>query len=483
MLHMLNRLRPAPQLPLGRMTKERTRRGLVAAAGGVVLLVMSVSALLGHGRRYEHPLAPEINASVRVPVDAVTVARAAAVARASLEEGRLEEESSIAQSAREIEQTAASGQKRDELKEHSERIADRPHYVTSIHAELSSAQNEENLLHDEGENKVSERDESIWHRHDDGTASYVGSSIHSVKSASRVESSTRDVENATGIEEDADSISQTDRTSSTESENLASPLAESASVEPKNVYTDNSSTRSYTYGGSSPSAGGPSNSNGDYFSGARGARNGGGGGVEAIDSEGASVERLTTRDFGIAFGIAVAHSAVVPAGDREHLSRHDVTNDKAYRRLVRTGQLGELMARYADALENAAAGGDESLVYVRHHKLYAARTLPASTVLGEYGGRYMRSAQVSTGEYWWDLPEMLVNGKPEAWGIDATEWGNALRFCNDLGPGSWNVVMRYVPWNGHWHVVYETLTPVLENEELSVSFGSSYWATRRNGSP
>lgn len=58
------------------------------------------------------------------------------------------------------------------------------------------------------------------------------------------------------------------------------------------------------------------------------------------------------------------------------------------------------------------------------------------------------------------------------------EMGNALRFCNDLGPGSWNVLTRYVPWNGLWHVVYETTTDVRKDEEFSISYGKAYWSRR-----
>ena len=173
--------------------------------------------------------------------------------------------------------------------------------------------------------------------------------------------------------------------------------------------------------------------------------------------------------------------------NREYLSLHDITQDDTYEHLRTTAQLGPLLARYTDALENAAAGTEESLVFVRKasrtemgYGLFASRSLPSGTILGEYGGRYKRISDSDADEYAWRLPEMFINGTKEQWTVDAGDWGNALRFANDLGPGTWNIAVKFIPWNGHWHVVYETSTPVLEGEELSVAYGTQYWARRRN---
>ena len=479
MMQLLNRLRLGQRLPpRRRMFKERGGRVLIAAAGGVILLVMSVSTLIGHSHHQEQTLAPEINSTVRVPVDGGRVARAASSKSvATLEDRKVAEENTIAHSTHQIEvnDIAEQKQKLAELADGSKVIVESAHQDNSVSTEVSNYQQERNGIHDELLNRESELNESSWNHHDDAADTYIDSSIHAETRENALESSVQESDNATTKEPDTDAV-PIDK-SSVDTGKLASLIAEGAHNEPHNTAGDAPTTRLYGDGVSTSSEGAQVNADADYLS---GVPETGASGVYTIDSEGGSMERLTTRDFGVAFGIAVAHCAVVPVGERAHLANHVVTNDEGYLRLVRTGQLGELVARYADALENAAAGGDESLVYVRNHKLYAARSLPAGTVLGEYGGRYTRSSRDSTREYWWDLPEMTVNGTREAWGIDASEWGNALRFCNDLGPGSWNVAMKYVPWNGHWHVVYETLTPVLENEELSVSFGANYWAARRN---
>lgn len=84
----------------------------------------------------------------------------------------------------------------------------------------------------------------------------------------------------------------------------------------------------------------------------------------------------------------------------------------------------------------------------------------------------------------WKVPALKMihddgTSHDEIWGIDAIEAANELRFCNDLGPGTWNVAVRYVPWGGLWRVVFEATANVGENEELSVPYGMEYWARRR----
>lgn len=74
----------------------------------------------------------------------------------------------------------------------------------------------------------------------------------------------------------------------------------------------------------------------------------------------------------------------------------------------------------------------------------------------------------------------MSDTRDEQWAVDAGEAANELRFCNDLGPGTWNVAVRYVPWNGIWHVVFETTAAVREDEELSVPYGAGYWARRQS---
>lgn len=122
---------------------------------------------------------------------------------------------------------------------------------------------------------------------------------------------------------------------------------------------------------------------GEYFAGVRTP------GAAAHGAAGAT--RLTARDFGGAFGLAVARGAVVSSGMRRRMRGHDVTRDAFYARLRRAGMLERYAARYASAL----VVGAKATVYVGRagrgvlrRGCFASGSLRNGLVLGEYGGRY-----------------------------------------------------------------------------------------------
>lgn len=205
-------------------------------------------------------------------------------------------------------------------------------------------------------------------------------------------------------------------------------------------------------------------------------------------------ESVPVRDFEGRFGIPVTNTCVVPVKARRRLKGHDITQDALYKSLKRSGQLAGLLARYAGAIEpgvESAGDGGDNLYSVRlaagqdrGFGIYAERAIANGTVLGEYGGKYVLASEVDDPEYAVSVPALSLlddNGemRKEAWVVDASEMGNALRFCNDLGPGTWNVEAKFVPLNGLWHVIYETIAPVAKGDELSVAYGTAYWERRQ----
>ena len=64
--------------------------------------------------------------------------------------------------------------------------------------------------------------------------------------------------------------------------------------------------------------------------------------------------------------------------------------------------------------------------------------------------------------------------------INSENKGNLLRFVNDLEDYNVEAFMAPIPKgiNGRWKVFYKTTKDIEPDEELSISYGISYWKNK-----
>ncbi|MBS3904229.1 MAG: SET domain-containing protein-lysine N-methyltransferase [Simkania sp.] len=113
--------------------------------------------------------------------------------------------------------------------------------------------------------------------------------------------------------------------------------------------------------------------------------------------------------------------------------------------------------------------------------LFATKTIPADTDLGEYVGEvYLtdKNAKVRAGfsEYTWMIPI-----KECFFFVDAGKVANELAFINDyrgLQPKP-NVMARWTVHRGAFYFVYATMREISAGEELLVDYGDNYWSTMK----
>jgi SET domain-containing protein len=77
----------------------------------------------------------------------------------------------------------------------------------------------------------------------------------------------------------------------------------------------------------------------------------------------------------------------------------------------------------------------------------------------------------------WDYPSRDFFGNRIDLGLDARLKGNYLRFVNHDGDNC-NAKAEDIPFNNAWFVYYIAKRDILPGEEITVSYGSDYFATR-----
>lgn len=109
--------------------------------------------------------------------------------------------------------------------------------------------------------------------------------------------------------------------------------------------------------------------------------------------------------------------------------------------------------------------------------LFARDDLKVDTVIGEYTGVL---TLVHNTEYTWSYPTNIVNNTNPYYilGIDSRKKGNLMRFVNAAPYENCNVVVRYIPYDNFWHILYITSSPVPKDMQLFVSYGDDYWSER-----
>eukprot|EP00177_Eucheuma_denticulatum_P007210 GFKZ01013119.1.p1 GENE.GFKZ01013119.1~~GFKZ01013119.1.p1 ORF type:complete len:576 (-),score=128.13 GFKZ01013119.1:800-2527(-) len=206
---------------------------------------------------------------------------------------------------------------------------------------------------------------------------------------------------------------------------------------------------------------------------------------------------ITMTNIEEVFGIKQANTTVLSNHMQMLLVNHDIRDDVEYQELEAAGNFSEFVAKYVPLVKRGSGsllGGrspsvfTDNLYVVRHsgdskkgYGVYATAAIPADTILAEYGGELADLDYIESGQYAWETPEMLIrdpkNGSVMnvSLVIDATKVGNLMRFVNDLGEKYHNVEPYWVPVDNFWHLFYVTTKDIQAGEELSVSYGDSYW--------
>jgi SET domain-containing protein len=162
----------------------------------------------------------------------------------------------------------------------------------------------------------------------------------------------------------------------------------------------------------------------------------------------------------------------------EHLLDGDAKNDERYTNNPEyTDRLSELYVGYAPELVN------QRQIYVKWagkemgYGVFANMNLPANQFLGDYVGIVTDDRENT--DYMWNYP--TKDGG--SYGVDSRYSGNMLRFVNDVRKDMLNCEVVYYVKNNMWSIGYRTTKPVMKDEQLFVSYGSSYWRARHKHDP
>lgn len=206
---------------------------------------------------------------------------------------------------------------------------------------------------------------------------------------------------------------------------------------------------------------------------------------------------ITMTNLEEVFGIKPSNMTVISKDMQKLLADHDIREDTEYQELLADGNLTEFVGKYVPMVHRGSGsllGGrspsdfTDNIYVVRHsgdskkgYGVYATAKIPADTILAEYGGELADLDYIESGQYAWETPEMLIrnptNGSVRNLSlvIDATKIGNLMRFVNDLGEEHHNLEPYWVPVDNFWHLFYVTTKEIQAGDELSVSYGDSYW--------
>ena len=107
---------------------------------------------------------------------------------------------------------------------------------------------------------------------------------------------------------------------------------------------------------------------------------------------------------------------------------------------------------------------------------FASKHIEADEVLDIYSG--VVTHKNPNMDYEWTHPRLKVTD--EICGIDARIGGNSMRFVND-NPGQRNLIPMQAQHGDLFYLVYASgKKPIQKGKQLFVSYGSSYWNTRKS---
>ena len=107
--------------------------------------------------------------------------------------------------------------------------------------------------------------------------------------------------------------------------------------------------------------------------------------------------------------------------------------------------------------------------------VFAEDDIVEGQLIGVYTGVVQDRALVHDKDYAWAYPTKTLQGEKVS--IDARFKGNEFRFVNDnVNP---NCYMKFIIGKDNlWHGCYIADRNILQGEQLFISYGPDYWATR-----
>lgn len=185
------------------------------------------------------------------------------------------------------------------------------------------------------------------------------------------------------------------------------------------------------------------------------------------------------KDFVRQFGVIPLHKTIVDSAVAALVAAHDIRQDPAY--LNEQEEVERMAAKYGALIEEGTANDD---------RFYAAWTGPekgygmfprvpikAGDCVGVYAGVITNGSMASAYAWGYNSDRQIqTEYDPDGLGlvVDSEKMGNMLRFANHESPEP-NTEAQMVPYKNLWHVLYIAKRDIAPHEEVTISYGDSYW--------
>lgn len=193
-------------------------------------------------------------------------------------------------------------------------------------------------------------------------------------------------------------------------------------------------------------------------------------------------QKFYMEDFLSYFGIEPIHNTVIDPSLKALVDAHDITTDDLYKN--NEDEMKYRIQKYSTWIDRGSEG--DKRFYVKYtdvnrgYGLYADTYIRKGDVLGVYAAELTNSSY--TTDYTWTYSSVIKNeqGKPIDLGLDSKEKGNWFLFVNHADKAKdLNCEVIYVPYKNIWHVMYVASKAISKDQEILVSYGESYWETRK----
>ncbi|KAL7754352.1 hypothetical protein RI367_000333 [Sorochytrium milnesiophthora] len=192
-------------------------------------------------------------------------------------------------------------------------------------------------------------------------------------------------------------------------------------------------------------------------------------------------QRFYMDDFVSYLGVEPIHHVVVDPAIQHLIDAHDITKDQAF--LDDEEEMRGMAKRFGMVIDRGTTADRRFYVKFidgeRGFGLFAASPIRRGDILGTYAS-VLTNASWTT-DYVWTYPSVITDpatGQQLDLSLDAKQYGNWFRFANDGEPAAINTGVVYVPYKNVWHVVYVAAKAIERDQEITVSYGESYWKDR-----
>ncbi|KAI9223591.1 hypothetical protein BC828DRAFT_375552 [Blastocladiella britannica] len=186
-------------------------------------------------------------------------------------------------------------------------------------------------------------------------------------------------------------------------------------------------------------------------------------------------------DFDAHLMVQPVHHLEVDPEIQALVDAHDITTDATY--VEDPEEMDWRVRRYGAAVERGSKGDKRFFVQftdaVRGYGLFAKVPIRKGDILGSYAG-LLTNNSFTTDYVWTYLSDIRdpATGEVLDLSIDAKVRGNWFRYANDGPAYELNAQPVYVPYKNKWHVVYVAGRAINAGQEILISYGESYWASR-----